>query len=306
MSEPLLEAVDISVHRQGRLAIEKVSVVLRAGDCIGIAGPNGAGKSSLLAALSGWFPVTSGTVRLKGRPLPAGRVPVEIGFAVQEPVLYPRLTGRENLRLFGSLYGLEGTALAARVQELIDLMDLGDWIDQGAAGYSGGVARRLHLAIALINKPAVLLLDEPTVGLDPSTRLSMLNTIKLLRDSGTGVILTSQILGDLEVTATRMIVIVDGRAAIDEPTSNLMARVGSGVIVAEIAEQEGVKIDLGGLSGVLSWRVEEGLLRVRVHDPHRTMHEVMTRLDRDGALVASMSLEPPSLEDLLQELVPAL
>jgi ABC-2 type transport system ATP-binding protein len=305
VSEPLLEAVDISVHRQGRLTIDKVSVLLREGDCIGIAGPNGAGKSSLLAALSGWFPLSSGSVRIKGRPIPAGRVPVDVGFAVQEPVFYPRLTGRENLRLFGSLYGLEGAALDKRIQELIDVMELGAWADQGSGGYSGGVARRLHLAIALINEPAVLLLDEPTVGLDPGTRHSLLNTIRRLRDTGTGVILTSQILGDLEVTATRMLVIVDGRAAIDEETSNLMGRVGSGVIVAEIAEQD-AKVDLAGLNGVLSWRVEHGLLRVRVLDPHRAMRDVMDRLDRDGALVASMSLEPPSLQDLLQELVPAL
>lgn len=306
MDEPLLEAVDVSVRRQGKLAIDKFNVSLQPGECIGIAGPNGAGKSSLLAALSGWFPISSGTLRFKGRSLPPGRVPVEIGFATQEPTVYPQLTGRENLRFFGALYDLSGPVLEKRVQELVDRMDLAVWADQRADGYSGGVARRLHLALALINEPDMLLLDEPTVGLDPGTRHHVLNSIQELRDSGVGIVLTSQILGDLEVVSTRMVVIVEGRAAIDQSTKDLMSRVGSGVIVAELAELTTPQVDFSDIPGVLNWRLEEGVLKVRVNNPHSAMPTVMARLDRDGILVARMSLEPPSLEDLLQEMVPAL
>ena len=306
MSEPLLEADDISVRRQGKLAVVDLSLELTRGECIGIAGPNSAGKSSLLAAVSGWLAVSKGEVRLNGKRLQPGRVPVEIGLATQEPTFYPRLTARENLRLFGSLYDITGPELDNRIRDLLKVVELGDWADQPAASYSGGIARRLHLALALIHQPAVLLLDEPTVGLDPGTRHSLLRAIQNLRNAGTAVILTSQILSDLEVVSTRMLVLVDGRVAVDEKTKDLMRRLGSGLIVAELAELHEPKLDLEGVPGVLSWRVDEGLVKVRVSDPHRTIQAVMARLDRDGINVASLALEPPSLEDLLQELVPAL
>lgn len=306
MTEPLLEAIDVSVRRRGKLAVSDVSIELRRGECIGIAGPNSAGKSSLLAALSGWLGVSEGEVRLHGKLLQPGRVPLEIGLATQEPTFYPRMTGRENLRLFGHLYDVTGPALENRVQDLLEIFELGEWADQPAGSYSGGIARRLHLALALIHQPAILLLDEPTVGLDPGTRHSLLRAIQDLRSAGTAIVLTSQILSDLEVVSTRMLVLVEGRVAIDEKTQDLMQRLGSGLIVAELAEVHPLELDLAGVAGVLSWRINEGLVKVRVSDPHRTLQAVMTRLDRDGVHVASLALEPPSLEDLLQELVPTL
>jgi len=301
---PRLEAVGVSVRRGGRLAVEDVSFALEPGQCLGVAGPNASGKSSLLGALAGSLPLASGRVNFDGRPIRFGSVPAQVGFATQEVAFYAHLTGRENLKLFGALYDLTGHDLDVRIEELLNRLHMAPWADKPARTYSGGLARRLHLALAMIHNPTLLLFDEPTVGLDPQSRRTLLQALQDEMELGTSIVITSQILGDLEIVATHVMVVRDGRAAVLDSTRSLMARLGTGMIVIELAQDRQVDLDLKGIPDLTSWTLREGVLRARVTRPHEALAPILARLDRSGILAARIEVLPPTLDQVLTELLP--
>ena len=276
---------------------------LTAGRCLGVTGPNGSGKSTLLAAIAGWLPSTRGQVRVLGQPVRAGVVPLHVGLAMQEATLYPRLTGRENLSLFGFMYGLSGPELKSRVDEMIERFELGRWAGRYAFSYSAGVARRLHLGIAFIHRPAVLLLDEPTQALDPQARQVLLSSVAELLGQGTAVVITSMNLADLEQLAHDVLILVEGEARIHEETARLAGRMGSAVVEVELGEG-GEGADLDDIEGVLSWSLEEQVLKAQVANAARTLPAILQRLERRGLLAGRIEVRPPSLEQLLAELIP--
>ena len=296
---PALAISSLVVVRGGRRAVDGISLELGAGDCLGVAGPNGAGKSSLLDAIAGAARVESGSIRVGGREPRPGRLLPGIGYAPQEAVFYPRLTGRENLQLFGTLYELDG--LERRIAELAGELDLEEWLDRPAGQYSGGIARRLHLALAVLHRPALLLLDEPTAGLDPASRQAVLNTVRRLAASGAAVVMTSQILNDLELVARRVLILVEGRAKAVEEIDALVARTGGAVIAVECVAEARRAVDLDGVPGVIGWEFSDGLVRARVSHAPEALPALLERLRRDGHQPARIEILPPSLDDLLSE-----
>jgi ABC-2 type transport system ATP-binding protein len=288
--------------------LKGITCAIGAGECLGVTGPNDAGKSTLLGAFAGWLPATRGSVIVSGRPVRGGVVPLSVGLATQDVTLYPRLTGRENLALFGYMYGLRERALADRADEMLRRFDLERWADRRAGTYSAGVARRLHLALAFIHQPALLLLDEPTNALDPGARQTLLQEVRELLAQGTAVVVTSQNLSDLELLAHRLLVMVDGEQRLLDDTQELVSRLGSGVVEIEVAEAGGrllLEPDLNGIEGVLSSRFQDGVLRAQVANPSRSLPAILSRLEKQGLLAARVEMRPPSLEQLLHELVPA-
>lgn len=273
-----------------------------------MAGPNGSGKSTLLAAIASWLPTSSGTVTIAGKPIRRGIVPLEVGLATEQTIVYPRLSGRENLRLFGYLYGLRGPALEERVEEMVGRFHIARWADRQAHTYSAGVGRRLHLAIAFIHRPALLLLDDPSAALDAPARQTVLQTIRELLERGTAVIVTSQNLADLELLAHRLLVLVDGEQRLVDSTRELVARLGSGEVEIEIGETASGHLplspDLDRIDGVLSWRFQDGVIRAQVANPSHSLPAILSRLERQGLLATRVEARPPSLEQLLRDLVP--
>ena len=301
-----LSAHGIHFRRGHHRVLEDVSLEVEPGRCLGIAGPNAAGKSTLLGVLAGWLHPSQGHVEIDGHHLHGG-VPAEVGFAPQETSLYPHLTGRQNLELFGRLYDLDRVTLEARIDELVDRFDLARFINQHAVHYSGGVARRLHLALALIHRPKVVLLDEPTNGLDPSSRRTALRTITELMADGTSVVMTSQLLGDLEVVSHRLMILIDGRRHLYENTSDLIQQMGAGTLYLELAQHvvEG-SLDLRGVPGISSFRIDRGAITARLADAGVAVGAVLARLERAGLHATNVEIQPPSLEQLLKEIVPEL
>lgn len=300
---PRLEAHGVTVERAGKEVLRGIDIDIAAGECVGIAGPNAAGKSTLLRAFAGELPLKAGEIRVEGRPVIAGRIPAEVGIATQEVTYFPNLSARENLRFFGSLEDLGGRRLGQRVDELLTTFDLRPWADQRSSRYSGGIGRRLHLALAMLNRPSILLLDEPTVGLDPPSRKALLEVILDLVADGTSVVITSQILNDLEVVASRLVVIVGGVIKIDEGTRDLMSRLGSAEITIELARHAGVHLDLSALPAVTSWQMQDTILEAKVSDSPRALPEILALLASADLRPVSIEVQPPTLDQLLSEIV---
>jgi ABC-2 type transport system ATP-binding protein len=217
MTTAAVEAIDIHKKYSGREgevhAVRGVSLSVVAGEVFGFLGPNGAGKSTTMRMLTTLMTLTSGTARVGGVDVAtdAHAARRKIGVALQEAGLDPRQTGRELLVLQARLFGVSKTDAAARATELIELVELEDAADRRIKGYSGGMKRRLDLASALVHRPEVLFLDEPTTGLDPASRLTVWDEVRRINDLGTTVFLTTQYLEEADALCNRLAIIDNGQ-----------------------------------------------------------------------------------------------
>jgi ABC-2 type transport system ATP-binding protein len=193
-------------------AVRGVDLTVERGEVFGFLGPNGAGKSTTVKMLTTLLTITAGTARVAGHDIARepDAVRHSIGVALQEAGLDPRQTGRELLVLQGRLFGLSAQQAAARTDELLDLVELQDAADRQIKGYSGGMKRRLDLASALVHRPEVLFLDEPTTGLDPASRLTIWDEVRRINGAGTTVFLTTQYLEEADALCDRLAIIDNG------------------------------------------------------------------------------------------------
>src|SRR5215471_11156966 len=206
-------------------AVRGVDLRVKSGEVFGFMGPNGAGKSTTVRMLTTLLSLTSGTARVAG--LDVAREPDavrrRIGVALQEAGLDPRQTGRELLVLQGRMFDLSGRQAEDRTVELLELVELTDAADRPIKGYSGGMKRRLDLASALVHEPEVLFLDEPTTGLDPSSRLTVWDEVRRINERGTTVFLTTQYLEEADQLCRRLAIIDDGRIVREGTPAQLKA-----------------------------------------------------------------------------------
>ena len=216
-----VEAIDIHKRYTGRSgevhAVRGVSLSVAHGEIFGFLGPNGAGKSTTVRMLTTLMTLTSGTARVGGVDVTTEptKVRQRIGVALQEAGLDPRQTGRELLVLQARLFGMSSVDAVARAAELIELVELTDAADRRIKGYSGGMKRRLDLASALVHRPDVLFLDEPTTGLDPASRLTVWDEVRRINERGTTVFLTTQYLEEADALCGRL-AIIDGGVIVRE------------------------------------------------------------------------------------------
>ncbi len=223
-----------------RTAVDGLSLTVRRGEVLGLLGPNGAGKSTSVAMAAGVVVPDGGAVGLEGggdprRPADRAR----IGVAPQALALYDALSGEANLRFFGAIYGLHGPRLAARVQWALDFVGLAPRARDGVATYSGGMKRRLNLAAALVHDPELLLLDEPTVGVDPQSRNALFDNIEALRREGRTVVYTTHYMEEAVRLCDRIAIVDQGRLlALGTLDELLTAYAGPPVLVASTSEGE--------------------------------------------------------------------
>jgi ABC-2 type transport system ATP-binding protein len=217
MPSPAVETERLVKHYTGRSgtveAVRGVDLAVGAGEVFGFLGPNGAGKSTTVRMLTTLLSITSGTARVAGVDVAADpdEARRRIGVALQEAGLDPRQTGRELLTLQARLFGSPRTEAVARAEELLELVDLVEAGDRRIKGYSGGMKRRLDLASALVHRPDVLFLDEPTTGLDPASRLVVWDEVRRINERGTTVFLTTQYLEEADQLCDRLAIIDGGR-----------------------------------------------------------------------------------------------
>jgi ABC-2 type transport system ATP-binding protein len=282
---PMLSVEGLTKRFGDLTAVDGVSFDLRAGETFGLLGPNGAGKTTTIHMLIGALGHDDGTVSLEGEKMSiAARR--RLGVAPQSLALYETMSAEANLRFFGSLYGLRGRALAERVDWALGLAGLAERRRNRVGTYSGGMKRRLNLACAMIHDPAVVFLDEPTVGVDPQSRNHIFEAIGRLRDSGRTILYTTHYMEEAQRLCDRVAIMDRGRIlALDTVDRLIQAHGGHSVINAELAEPPPAGSALPGELDGLSLRVETG-----------TPSEVLGALAGSGVRLSGLVLERPDLE----------
>ena len=288
--------------RKGPRAVDGISLAVEPGEVYGFLGPNGAGKSTTVLMLTTLLPPTSGTARVAGYDIvrEGNKVRAAIGAALQEAALDPYLTGREHLKLQGALHGLSRKERNRRGEELLERVGLTEAADRRVRGYSGGMKRRLDLALALVNRPEILFLDEPTTGLDPQSRSALWTEVsRLARDEGVTVFLTTQYLEEADILADRVGIIDRGKLVAEDTPEALKAEIGRPSVEATPANAS----DRGAVARVLSSFGEEiaaqpGVVAVRLNTGAHALADVVRALDRERLEVANLRLDAPTLDDV--------
>jgi ABC-2 type transport system ATP-binding protein len=230
------------------LAVDDVSFGVEKGQLVGLLGPNGAGKTTTVSMIAGLLTPDSGDVLVGGARLSGDTDPKKrkIGIVPQDLALYDELSARRNLRFFGALYGLSGAVLDTAIATTLQLVGLADRIDDLVKEYSGGMKRRLNLAAGLLHDPDILLLDEPTVGVDPQSRNAIFENLELLKSRGKALLYTTHYMEEVERLADRIVVVDHGKVIADDTLDGLQSRVA--VVGGGKATLESVFLTLTGRS----------------------------------------------------------
>ena len=288
--------------RGGIRAVDGVDLDVGEGEIYGFLGPNGAGKTTIVRILVTLLRPTRGTAWVAGHDVVRAPDAVRraIGVALQEAAIDPLMTGRELLRMQGALHGLRRPDAQARAQDLLERVGLTEAADRRVGGYSGGMRRRLDLALALVHRPRVLFLDEPTTGLDPTSRAALWREVRALNADGTTVFLTTQYLEEAEQLAERVGIIARGRLVAEGTPDELKRHLGEPTLHVDLADPADLDAAREALSGIGAPAPSEGAARlaIRVADGRGAIPPVIRALDERGIAMASIEVESPSLDDV--------
>jgi ABC-2 type transport system ATP-binding protein len=278
-----------------RMALDGVSFEVRAGEIFGLLGPNGSGKTTMFRILSTLMLPSGGRATIGGLDVATqpNRVRREIGVVFQAPSIDVKLTAEENLRHIGHLYGLRGAALTARIKEMLGRVALSDRANDYAETFSGGMQRRLEIAKGLLHQPSVLLLDEPTTGLDPGARRDLWQYLNTLRDQGITIIVTTHLMEEAE-RCDRLAILSQGRlVALGTPTE-LKQEIGGDVILLETREPESLAQRIHQQYGIEA-SVLDGKVRLEREAGHRFVTDVVEAFPGE---IDAISIAKPTLEDV--------
>jgi ABC-2 type transport system ATP-binding protein len=289
--------------KDGPRAVDAIDLAVAPGEIYGFLGPNGAGKSTTVHMLTTLLPPTSGRARVAGFDVvhDGPQVRMRIGAALQEAALDPLLTGREHLRLQASLQALPRAERKARADELLARVGLAEAADRKVRGYSGGMKRRLDLALALVHDPAILFLDEPTTGLDPQSRAALWEEVRrLARDEGVTVFLTTQYLEEADVLADRVGIIDRGRIVAEGTPEQLKAEISRSTIEALPANtaEEGAVAAVLERFGTRTTGFSAGTVAVQLAMADGHLADIVRALDAEGLRIAHLQVHEPTLDDV--------
>jgi ABC-2 type transport system ATP-binding protein len=298
MPTPILEVVDLHKRYGRTTALERVSIQVARGEMFGLLGPNGAGKTTLLSILSCLLSATSGEVRLLGRPVvPADReLRRHLGIVPQELAIYGELTARENLFFFGELYGLKGAELRRRVDRILTAIGLADRAHHAVDTFSGGMKRRLNLGAALVHEPEVLLLDEPTTGVDPQSRNHIFEEVRRLNAAGLTVIYTSHYMEEVQALCPRIGIIDHGHLIACDTLAGLLRQL-EGLIRFQVPlVTPTLRERIKQLPESRLREDESGALELECRDVKATLLRLLAVLNDLNLELVSLETEEPNLE----------
>ncbi|HSS04865.1 MAG TPA: ATP-binding cassette domain-containing protein [Solirubrobacterales bacterium] len=289
--------------KNGPRAVDGIDLRVAPGEIYGFLGPNGAGKSTTVLMLTTLLPPTAGSARVAGFDIAreGGSVRGAIGAALQEAALDPLLSGREHMRLQTALHGLPREERAQRSDELLAQVGLSEAADRKVGGYSGGMKRRLDLALALVHRPRILFLDEPTTGLDIQSRTALWDEVAgLASEEGVTVFLTTQYLEEADALADRVGIIDHGHIVAEGTPAELKAEIGRPTVEAvphDPADQERVARALQPF-GERAGAARRGGASVRLDGGESQLADVVRALDAEGIAIEQLQLHAPSLDDV--------
>ena len=307
---PVIEVTDlVKVYKGDTRAVDGISFSVGEGEFFGFLGPNGAGKTTTIRILATLLRPTSGTARVDGIDVLAhpGDVRKQVGFAMQTVAVDPLATGRENLELIGRLRRVPGPQLQTRIDELLILMKLTESQKKIVGTYSGGMKRRLDLASALLHRPRVLFLDEPTEGLDPQSRNALWEELESVNRSGTTMFLTTHYMEEADRLCKRIAIVDLGKIVVEGTPSALKRTVGNDVVELQLEaddadelerQRAGVGRMLEGFEPVAELKPSPVGVQLYMANAAATIPELVRRLDGNGVRVAALTMHQPSLDDV--------
>lgn len=303
----MLETVDLRKVFKGKAAVDAVSLYLDQGESVGLIGPNGAGKSTTISLISSLLKPTGGDVRLFGQSVIKHPHSIRkvLGVVPQEIALYEELSAYENLKFFGRIYGLRGKVLETKIQEQLELVGLLDRQKELIKTYSGGMKRRVNIAAALLHDPQIVIMDEPTVGIDPQSRNHILDTVRLLnKERKTTVLYTSHYMEEVEQLCTRLYIMDHGKI-IASGTKEELKRILSGenTVLLQVNEyhSEFVK-ELQAIETVRQVEEIEGGFKLIVAQNGNILTTVVQSAERHRVQIMNIHVQTPSLEDVFLHL----
>mgnify|MGYP001815071747 CR=1 FL=1 len=307
MTTHVLEVQGLTKRFDELVAVGGVSFAIAEGETYGLLGPNGAGKTTSISMISGLLPSDGGTILLEGDEMTHTSVGIKakIGLVPQELAIYPDLTGSENLVFFGRLYGLGGNELKSRVDEVLEIIGLADRGGDRAKEYSGGMQRRLNIGIGLLHRPRLLILDEPTVGVDPQSRNAILEGVEHLSDEGMAVLYTTHYMEEAERLCDRIGIIDEGVIQAEGTRRELVSIVGEKdrISLSISGSAESVSQAVAALPAVQAASVDDaGNIDIVAEDGGTALPEILSKAAELGAHVSGVEIAEPDLEGVFLHL----
>jgi ABC-2 type transport system ATP-binding protein len=294
----VLIATNLAKRFDDLVAVDGVSFSIGEGETFGLLGPNGAGKTTSISMIVGLLERDGGTVEIDGEQIStrSTRGKASIGLVPQDLAIYPDLTATENLRFFGRLYGLDSNTLDTRVDEVLDVIGLRDRAGDLTKEFSGGMKRRLNIGIGLLHRPRLLILDEPTVGVDPQSRNAILESVESLSGEGMAVLYTTHYMEEAERLCDRVAIIDEGRIKAEGTRRELVSLVGQKDRVSITGDVTDAGGSVSSVPGVSEVSAGDHRLDILIDDAGSILPELLARVTSSGGNITGVEIVEPNLE----------
>lgn len=299
MIDPIVEISNLNYAYGNRQALDGLSLQVQANEIFGFLGPNGSGKTTLFRILSTLIPAPAGAVKMFGKDVACSTDDIRprMGVVFQSPSLDKELTAAENLRHHGHLYGLGGADLESRIEMQLEKVGLTDRANDRVKGFSGGMRRRVELAKGLLNRPEILLLDEPSTGLDPSARIELWKSLQEIREAGITILITTHLMDEAD-RCSGVAILQSGKLIVSDTPTALKERIGGDIITIDATEPDSVEALLKERLG-LSVTRDDRFLRIEKPRGHEWVPRI---IEAAPHLIVSISVGKPTLEDVFIQL----
>lgn len=300
MAKTALEVKKLTKSYKDLVVLKNVSFTLKKGEILALLGPNGAGKTTTVKILATLLQADSGSAQVNGHDIKkeGHKVRADIGLTGQFAAVDEYLTGRENIEMIARLYHLERSEIKPRAQELLKKFDLVDAGDRAVRTYSGGMKRRLDLAMSLVARPPILFLDEPTTGLDPRSRLTVWEFVQQLADEGMSILLTTQYMEEAEYLANNVIVLDHGIIIAEGTVNQLKSKAGAERVEITMNSKKDTDKAMDVLSSSASYNKANDLISFPAKDGTKTLRETIKLLESKKLKIDTVGLRKPTLDDV--------
>ncbi|MBU7316994.1 ABC transporter ATP-binding protein [Paenibacillus oleatilyticus] len=305
-TKPILEVSGLTKRFKAHQALKGISFAVYPGEILCFLGPNGAGKSTTIHILSTALQADAGEIRFRGTPVAqeTNGLKRSIGIVPQDLAIYEEISAEQNVRFFASLYGLRGKELQERTEEALAFVGLSDRKDDKPKTFSGGMKRRLNIACAIAHQPEVIVMDEPTVGIDPQSRNHILDSIRQLREQGATILYTTHYMEEVEEISTRIMIIDHGEIIASGTKEELKDRLASEKLYEIVVDRtDGLNPDdLYGISGVKQVRTVDNLLRIMTVSGIDNLDQIIVHLMQSGIKIQHLTSSAASLESVFLQM----